>query len=127
MGGLTDTAALLNLLHLRSIMGCPAALAQYIYARFSGKKRTSLCISQEKGDHYYIQTRHNDFFSHYNLFLGKLKDKLARKVLSEYMGSCSCPPGHPIILLTSNKFNMAAVMVKRSNYLFLLQLDGRKD
>ena len=50
-----------------------------IYARFSGKKRTSIYISQEKGDHYYIQTRHNDLFSHYNLFLGKLKEKLARK------------------------------------------------
>ena len=33
-----------------------------IYARFSGKKRTSLYISREKGDHYYIQTRHNEFF-----------------------------------------------------------------
>ena len=36
-------------------------------------------ISREKGDHYYIQTRHNDRFSHYNIFLGKLKEKLARK------------------------------------------------
>ena len=51
-----------------------------IYARFSGKKRTSMYISREKGDHYYIQTRRNDLFSHYNLFLGKLKEKLARKV-----------------------------------------------
>ena len=50
-----------------------------IYARFSGKKRTSIYISREKGDHYYIQTRHNDLFSHYNLFVGKLKEKLARK------------------------------------------------
>ena len=50
-----------------------------IYARFSGKKRTSIYISREKGDHYYIQKRHNDLFSHYNLFLGKLKEKLARK------------------------------------------------
>ena len=31
-----------------------------IYLRFSGKERTSLYISQEKGDHYYIQTQHND-------------------------------------------------------------------
>ena len=50
-----------------------------IYARFSGKKRTSIYISRERGDDYYIQTTHNDFFSHYNLFLGKLKEKLARK------------------------------------------------
>ena len=26
----------------------------------------------EKGDHYYIQTRHRDLFSHYNLILRKL-------------------------------------------------------
>ena len=26
----------------------------------------------EKGDHYYIQTRHKDLFSHYNLIPGKL-------------------------------------------------------
>ena len=52
-----------------------------IYAHFSGKKRTSIYISQDKGHHYYIQTRCNDLFSHYNLFLGKLKEKLARKAL----------------------------------------------
>ena len=50
-----------------------------IYARFWGKKRTLLYISREKGDHYYIQTQHDDLFSHYNLFLGKLKEKLAWK------------------------------------------------
>ena len=50
-----------------------------IYALFSGKKRSSIYISREKGAHYYIPTRHNDLFSHYNLFLGKLKEKLARK------------------------------------------------
>ena len=47
-----------------------------IYARFLNKKKTSLYISWEKGDHYYIQIRHKDlffFFSHYNLFLGKFK------------------------------------------------------
>ena len=38
-----------------------------IYARFSGKKRTSKYISQQKGDHYYI------------LHLGKLKEKFDRK------------------------------------------------
>ena len=39
------------------------------------------------------------FFSHDNLFLGKLSEKLARKVrvyvLSEYIGLCSCPLGIP--------------------------------
>ena len=51
-----------------------------IYARLLGKKRTLMYIPREKGDRYYIQRRHNDlFFSHYNLFLGKRKEKLARK------------------------------------------------
>ena len=49
------------------------------YVNFLGKKRTSLYISREKGDHSYIQTWHNDFFGYYNLFLGKLKEKLALK------------------------------------------------
>ena len=33
---------------------------------------TQLYISGVKGDHHYIQTRHNDIFSHYNLILRKL-------------------------------------------------------
>ena len=50
-----------------------------IYAGFSGKKRTSLYISREKGDHCYIQTRHNDLHFPLQLFLGELKEKLDRK------------------------------------------------
>ena len=77
-----------------------------IYARFSDKKRSSLYISRQKGDHYYIQTRHNDLFSHYNLF-SKLKHKFARKariyILSEYIGS-RC---------VLNKFNMVTVSVRK--------------
>ena len=90
-------------------MGCPGSTRSVltsVNARFSSKKRTSLCISREKGDHYYIQTRHNDLFSHYNLFLGKHKEKLARKarVNTErvYRILLMPPPGHPIILLKSN-------------------------
>ena len=75
----TDTAAILNLVDLRSIMGCPGGTRWDIYARFSGKKRTSMYISRQKGDHYYIQTRHNDLFSHYNLFLGNLKKNRPEK------------------------------------------------
>ena len=44
-----------------------------IYAHFSGKKRASIYISWEKGDHYYIQTWHD------NLFLGKLKKNWPEK------------------------------------------------
>ena len=58
----TDTSAILNLLDLMSIMGCPGEHSLSIYAHFSGKKRTSLYIYREKGVHCYIQTRHNDIF-----------------------------------------------------------------
>ena len=50
-----------------------------IYAGFSGKKRTSTYISGEKA--IIITSKHGTtiFFSHYNLFLGKLIEKLAEK------------------------------------------------
>ena len=35
----------------------------------------------EKGDHYYIQTGHKDLFSHNNLILRKLYEKMSRKAL----------------------------------------------
>ena len=101
--------------------GMPRGHSLSICAHFSGKKRTSLYISREKGDHYYSCTsKHGTtiFFSHYNLFLGKRLEKLARKarvyILSECIWTCSCPPGHPIILPKSNTFNIAAVSIKRS-------------
>ena len=51
-----------------------------INARFSGKKRTSMYISREKGDRYHIQRRHNDlFFSLQSFFFFFFKEKLARK------------------------------------------------
>ena len=104
--------------------GLPKGHSLSIYARFSCKKRTSLNISQEKGDYYYIQTRHNDLFCHYNLFLGKLKEKLARKArvnTERVYRVVLMPPGHPIILLESNEFDMAAVSVKRSICLHCLK------
>ena len=68
-----------------------------IYVNFLGKKRTSVYISREKGDHYYIQTRHNDFFGYYNLFLGKLKEKFALKARINregvYQIMLTCPMG----------------------------------
>ena len=82
-----------------------ADFANYLSIR-SEKYGLSLYISREKGDHHYIQTWHKDRFSHYNLILKKLQEKMSGNVLK--------PPGHPIILPKSNKFNMATVSVKRS-------------
>ena len=39
-------------------MGCPGRHSLSIYARFSGKKRTSLYIFREKADHSYIHIKH---------------------------------------------------------------------
>ena len=54
----------------------------------------------KKGDHYYIQTRHEDLFSHYNRILRKLSEKISRKALentNEMKQNVLMPPGHPII------------------------------
>ena len=77
-----------------------------IYARFSGKKRTSLYISREKGDHYYIQTNGTKiFFSHYNLSPLKLREKSAQKArvnTERVYRILLMPPRYPIILFKSN-------------------------
>ena len=83
----------------------PRGYSLSIYACFLGKKRTSLFISREKGNHHYIQTQHND------LFLGKLKGRVNTERVYQIM---LMPPGHPIILIKSNKFKMAILLVKRS-------------
>ena len=47
----------------------------------------------EQGDHYYIQTWYKDLFSHYNLILRKLDEKMSRKALENTNEMCSCPVG----------------------------------
>ena len=47
----------------------------------------------EQGDHYYIQTRYKDLFSHHNLILKKLYEKMSRKALENTNEICSCPLG----------------------------------
>ena len=47
----------------------------------------------EKGNHHYIKTQHKDLFSHYNLILRKLEEKLSQKALKNTNEMCSCPLG----------------------------------
>ena len=113
----TDTAAILNLLDLRSIMGCPGG-TRSVFTRAFRAKRELHCIFLGKKA-IIITSKHGTtiFFSHYNLFLGKLEEKLARKArvnTERVYRIVLMPPGHPTILLKSNEFNMAAVLVKRS-------------
>ena len=75
-----------------------------IYASFLGKK-TSLFFLGKKA--IIITPKHGAtiFFSHYNLFVGKLKEKLAQLVhmnTEQVYRIALMPPGHPIILLNSN-------------------------
>ena len=59
-----------------------------IIAFFPEKYTMKVHISNtklEKGEHYYIKTRHKDLFSHYNLIL--------RKALENTNKMCSCPQG----------------------------------
>ena len=56
-------------------MGCPEGMSTIRSTRLVleiWSFRLILYISGVKGDHHYIQTRHNDLFSHYNLILRKL-------------------------------------------------------
>ena len=74
-----------------------------IHARFSEKRRTSPYNSREKP--IIITSKHGTtIFSHCNLFLAKLKEKLARKARVHTEGvywGVLMPHGHPTILLKS--------------------------
>ena len=77
-----------------------------IYTGFLGKMRTSMTIFIGKKVIIITSKKGTTiFFSHYNLFLGKLKEKLARKGRVNTERVYRIVPmssGHPIILLKSN-------------------------
>ena len=75
----TDTEAILNLLDLRSIVGCPRGTCSVFTRAFRAKRELHCIILEKKA--IIIKSKHGTtiFFSHYNLFLGKLKEQLARK------------------------------------------------
>ena len=102
----TDTAAILNLLDLRIIMGCPGG-TRSVFTRAFWAKRDLHCIFLGKKA-IIITSKHGTtiFFSHYNLFLGKLNEKLGRKARLNTervyrIVLIPPPPRHPIILLKS--------------------------
>ena len=86
-------------------MGCPGG-TRSVFTRAFRAKRELHCIFLGKKA-IIITSKHGTtiFFSHYNLFLGKLKEKLARKApvnTERVYRIVLMPPGHPIILLKSN-------------------------
>ena len=86
-------------------MGCPGG-TRSVFKRAFRAKREILCVFFGKKA-IIITSKHGQtiFLSHYILFLGKRKEKLALKarVITERVHRIVLmPPGHPIILLKSN-------------------------
>ena len=86
-------------------MGCPGGPRSVFTRAFRAKRELYCAFLGKKA--IIITAKHGTtiFFPHYNLFLGKRKEKLARKarVNSERVYRILLmPPGHPIILLKSN-------------------------
>ena len=85
-------------------------------SRVSEKYTVKDYISNTKlqnGDHYKIlhpNTEQGSFFPLKSYSMKTLRKNVARK----YKRDVLMPPGHPIIVLKSNKFNKAGISVKRS-------------
>ena len=69
----------IEFIRFKKYYGMPRGHSLSIYASFSDKKRTSKYISRQKGDHYYIQRRHNDLFFSLQSFSKKTLKKMAGK------------------------------------------------
>ena len=65
------------------------ALALYLRALFGQKENFNVYFSGKRRSLLHPKTAQRFFFSHYNLFLGKLKEKLARKARINTDGSRS--------------------------------------
>jgi len=75
----TDTPAILNLLDLRSIMGCQGGTRSVFTRAFRAKRELQRIFLGKKAIIITSKDGTTIFFCHYNLFLRKLKEKLARK------------------------------------------------
>ena len=75
----TDTAARLNLLDLRSIVGCPGGTRSVSTRAFRTKRELQSIFLGKKAIIITSKDGTTIFFSHYNLFLRKLLKKFARK------------------------------------------------
>ena len=86
-------------------MGCLVGTRSVLTRAFRAKRELHCIFLENKAIN--ITSKHGTtiFFSHYNLLLGKRKEKLARKerVNTERVYRIVLmPPGHPIIHLKSN-------------------------
>ena len=75
----TDTAGILNLLDLRSIMGCPGGTRSVFTRAFRAKRELHCIFVGIKAIIIKSNTAQRSFFPITIFFLGKLKEKLARE------------------------------------------------
>ena len=85
-------------------MECPGGHSLSIYARASNKRELHGLFHRKRA--IIVTSEHSTriFFSHYNLFLGKLKEKLARKArvnAERVYRIVLMSPRHPIIPLSN--------------------------
>ena len=87
-------------------MGCPGGTRLVLTIAFRAKRELQCMFLGKKATIFTSKQGTTIFFSHYNLFLGKLKEKLAQKAHVNTDASISdhahAPPGHPLVLLKSN-------------------------
>ena len=77
---LTDTAAMLNLLDLRRLMGCPWNSRPVFIRAFQGQKENfTVHFSGKRRSLLHPMKAQRSFFSHYILFLGNLKENWSEK------------------------------------------------
>ena len=75
----TDMSAILNLLDLRSIMGCQGGTRSVFSRSFPAKREVQCIFLGKKTFVITFKDGTTIFFFHFNLFLEKLKEQLARK------------------------------------------------
>ena len=75
----TDTAAIFNLSDLTSIMGCPGGTRSVFTRAFRAKRELQRIFLGKKVFVITCKDGTTIFFSHYNLFLGKIKKNFSRK------------------------------------------------
>ena len=91
----------IEFIRFKEYYGMPRGGTRSLFTRAFRAKRGLQCIFLGKKAIVIAAKDGTMIFFSLHFFLGKLKERLARKARVN-MRSCSRPPGHPIILLKSN-------------------------
>ena len=69
----------IEFIRFKEYYGMSRGLAQYLCSLFGQKENFTVYFSEKRRSLLHPNTAQRSFFFHYNLFLGKLKEKLAQK------------------------------------------------